>query len=106
MRWGSHMCGSLPSCRVWWARFPHPPLAPPLKGGEQVRPSPLRGEGWEGVTHLGLAVLRPACEFFISIDEWNQLARSLLIRPVRISEFIGQHSLLDPDPTEDYRDQG
>ena len=45
------------------------------------------------------------CEFFISIDEWNQFARSLLIRPVRISEFIGQHLLLDPDPVEEDRDQ-
>ena len=38
---------------------------------------------------------------FISIDEWNQFARSLLVPAVRISEFLGQHSLLDPDPVEE-----
>ena len=46
-----------------------------------------------------------ACEFFISIDEWNRFARSLLVRPVRISEFIGQQSLLDPDPVKENGDQ-
>ena len=41
-----------------------------------------------------------------SIDEWNQLARGLLIRSVDISEFFGQQSLLDPDPVKENRDQG
>ena len=43
---------------------------------------------------------------FISIDEWNKFARHLFIRPVGISEFFGQHSLLDLDPDKENRDQG
>ena len=40
--------------------------------------------------------IQPACAFFISIDEWNQLACSFPILPERISEFFDQNSLLDP----------
>ncbi len=45
-------------------------------------------------------------EFTLSIDEWDQFARSFHIRPVGISEFFGQQPLLHPDPVEEYRDQG
>ncbi len=44
-------------------------------------------------------------KFIISIDEWNQFARSLSIRPVGISEFLGKHFLLHPDSVEEDRDQ-
>ncbi len=42
---------------------------------------------------------------FISIDEWNQFARSLHIHPVGVSEFLGKHFLLHPDSVEEDRDQ-
>ena len=69
------------------------------------------GEGLgEGATHLGRHCGRqPGRSFvgvFISIDEWNQLARCLSVRPVGISECFGQHPLLHPDPVEEHRNHG
>ena len=43
---------------------------------------------------------------FISIDERNYFAGSLLVPPVRIAEFLGQQFLLHPDPDQENRDQG
>jgi len=53
--------------------------------------------------HIGTTPVSPFK--FISIDEWNQFARSLPIRPVGISEFLAKHFLLHPDPVEEDRDQ-
>ena len=40
-----------------------------------------------------------------SMEEWDQLARALLVSPVLISELLCQHLFFDPDSQEEQGNQ-
>jgi hypothetical protein len=92
------------------AKPPHNPELNYEVGLLYRNPSHPSTGGWKtwgnnGWKFTSTSYLPAMWSFATSIDEWNQFASSLPIRPVSISEFLGKHFLLHPDSDEKDRDQ-